>query len=214
MSARAATLIVALFVTTAVLADPQTTTTTTSSTSLPGAIVATFCNQEYALCIKAPCGPIVSRKPDGTFSIEQANCTCDVLTGWSMGPGACDKRAPVTVSGRTYLMSTYSNFFNKTNLTLSCPSSDQVWALCYGAPCVIDEKNPSKSICTCPIQIGPSMTLGGECWQGECNRIWSAATPQADAFANDNFYKYMTQHNLQPPPNPPAKDCPATTTSQ
>jgi len=215
MSARAATLIVALFVTTAVLAaDPQTTTTTTTSTSSPGAIVATFCNQEYALCIKAPCGPIVSRKPDGTFSIEQANCTCDVLTGWSMGPGACDKRAPVTVSGRTYLMSTYSNFFNKTNLTLSCPSSDQVWALCYGAPCVIDEKNRSKSICTCPIQVGPSMTLGGECWQGECDRIWSAATPQADAFANDNFYKYMTQHNLQPPPNPPAKDCPATTTSQ
>jgi len=105
-------------------------------------------------------------------------------------------------------------FYNKTNLTLSCSSSDQVWALCYGAPCVVDEKDPSKSVCTCPIQVGPSMTLGGNCRQDACKSIWSAATPTADAFANDNFYKYMTQHNLQPPPNPPAKDCPATTTSQ
>jgi len=210
MSVRATTLIVALLVATAVLAaDPQPATS-----SSPGAIVATFCNGEYALCIKAPCGPIVSRKPDGTFAIEQANCTCDVLTGWSMGPGACDKRAPVTVNGRTYLMSTYSNFFNRTNQTLSCPSSDQVWALCYGAPCVIDEKNPSKSVCTCPIQIGPSMTLGGDCWPGACKAIWSAATPAADAFANDNFFKYMTENKLQPPPNPPAKACSDMTTSQ
>jgi len=210
MSVRVTTLIVAIFVATAAIAaDPQP-----SSSTQPGAIVATFCNGEYALCIKAPCSPIVSRKKsDGTYSIEEANCTCDVLTGWSMGPGSCDKRAPVTVSGRTYLVSTYSNFFNKTNLTLSCPSSDQVWALCYGAPCVIDEKNPSKSVCTCPIQVGPSMTLGGDCWQGACKSIWSAATPAADAFANDHFYKYMTEHKLQPPPNPPAKDCPATTTS-
>jgi len=197
MSVRAATLIVVLFAAGAAFAaDPQTTSTTT-----PGAILYTFCNQEYALCIKAPCGPIVSRKPDGTYSIEEANCTCDVLTGWSMGPGACDKRATVTVSGRTYVISTYSNFFNKTNLTLSCPSSYQMWALCYGAPCVIDE-------------IGPSMTLGGECQQDACKSIWSAAAPKADAFANDHFFQYMTQNGLQPPPNPPAKACPDTSTQK
>ncbi|HSY52035.1 MAG TPA: hypothetical protein VLC46_24745 [Thermoanaerobaculia bacterium] len=204
------TFIVGMAVTTAALAnDPQATTT-----GSPGAIVATFCQGEYALCIKAPCAPIVTRKPDGTFSIEEANCTCDVLTGWSMGPLACDKRAPVTVSGHTYLMSTYSNFFNKTNLTLSCPSSDQVWALCYGAPCVVDEKNPSKSTCTCPIRVGPSMTLGGECRQEACKSIWSAATPSADTFANNNYFNYMTENKLQPPPNPPAKACPDTSTQK
>jgi len=214
MDARTATLLLAIFVTAAALAaDPQTTTTTsTSSSSQPGAIVATFCNGPYALCIKAPCSPIVSRKKgDGTYSIEEANCTCDVLAGWSMGPGACDKRTPETVSGRTYLVSTYSNFYNKTNLTLSCPSSDEVWALCYGAPCVIDQKDPSKAVCTCPIQIGPSMTLGGNCRQDACKSIWSAATPSGNAFANSTYYKYMTDNGLQPPPNPPAKACPMTT---
>jgi hypothetical protein len=212
MSVRAATLIVAIVVASAAMAaEPQTTSTSGTGTENPAAI---FCQQTYALCIKAPCSPIVTRKPDGTFSIDKANCSCDVLPGWSMGPGPCDKRAPVTVAGHTYLMSTYSNFFNKTNLTLSCPSSDQVWALCYGAPCVIDEKDPSKSICTCPIMTGPAMTLGGACRQEACKSIWSAATPQADAFANNNFYNYMTTNKLQPPPNPPAKDCPATTTGQ
>ena len=209
MSVRAITLIVAILVVAAAFAaEPQPST---SGTENP---VAIFCQQTYALCIKAPCSPIVSRKDDGTYSIEQADCSCVVLPGWSMGPGPCDKRAPVTVGGRTYLMSTYSNFFNKTNATLSCPSSDQVWALCYGAPCVIDEKNPDKAVCTCPIRTGPAMTLGGDCWTGACKTIWSAATPQADAFANNNFFKYMTDHKLQPPPNPPAKDCSAATTSQ
>jgi hypothetical protein len=208
MTVRALTLLIGFLVSAAAFAQTQPAP---PSTENPAAI---FCQQTYALCIKAPCSPIASRKPDGTFSIEQANCICDVLPGWSMGPGPCDKRAPVTVSGHTYLMSTYSNFYNKTNLTLSCPSSDQVWALCFGAPCVVDEKDPSKSVCTCPIKIGPAMTLGGNCRQEACKSIWSAATPQADNFANNNFYNYMTANNLQPPPNPPAKDCPATTTSQ
>lgn len=211
MSVRATALLVALLVATATFAaDPQPTSATPSSENP----VAIFCEQTYALCIKAPCSPIVSRKGDGTFAIEQANCTCSVLPGWSMGPGPCDKRAPVTMNGRTYLMSTYSNFYNKTNLTLSCPSSDQVWALCYGAPCVVSEKDPSKSICTCPIRVGPSMTLGGACEQEACKGIWSAATPQADAFANNNFYNYMTANHLTPPPNPPAKDCPAVPTRE
>lgn len=174
------------------------------------ASAATFCNGQYALCIKAPCSPIVSRNSDGTYSTTQANCTCDVLTGWSMGLGACNTRTPVTVSGRTYLVSSYSNFFNKTNLTLSCPSSEQVWAECYGAACAIDEKDSKKAVCTCPVKTGPAMTLGGGCRSGACKTIWSAATPNGYKFANDHFYQYMKQNNLQPPPNPPAKACPAT----
>ncbi len=174
-------------------------------------LTSTFCNQTYALCTKAPCSPIVTHKKDGTYSIEQADCVCDVMPGWSMGSGACDKRAPETVNGRTFLTSTYSNFFNTTSLALSCPSTSQMWAWCYGSPCVVDEKNPSKAVCTCPINISPSTTLGGECRQEACNSIWSAATPQNDTNANNNFYNYLTEHNLQPPPNPPAKACPTTT---
>ncbi len=183
----------------AVAADPP---------AMPAEIsAATFCQGQYALCIKAACSPIVSRNSDGTYSITEANCTCDVLTGWSMGPGTCDTRTPVTTNGRTYLVSTYSNFFNKTNLTLSCPS-DTMWAWCYGSPCVVDEKDPTKAVCTCPVQVSKAMTLGGGCRQDACNSIWSAANPVADAFANNHFYKYMTDNKLQPPPNPPAKDCP------
>ncbi|HEV7920965.1 MAG TPA: hypothetical protein VGR02_09275 [Thermoanaerobaculia bacterium] len=169
---------------------------------------AVFCNQQYALCIKAPCSPIVSRNSDGTYAVTQASCVCDVLTGWSMGPDACDTRTPTTVSGRTYLISTYSNFYNKTNLTLSCPSSEQVWAMCYGAACAIDEKNSKKAVCTCPIATGPMLTLGGGCRGGACNSIWSAATPSENAFSNKHFYEYMKKNSLQPPPNPPAKACP------
>ena len=50
----------------------------------------------------------------------------------------------------TTLMSTYSNRFNATNKTLSCSSTDTLWAMCYGAPCVIDSKDPNKASCTCP----------------------------------------------------------------
>jgi hypothetical protein len=169
----------------------------------------TFCNGQYALCIKAPCTPIVSRNSDGTYSVSQAHCVCEVLTGWSMGPGACDTRTPVTSNGQTYLVSTYSNFYNKTNLALSCPNSGQTWATCYGSPCVIDAKDPKKADCTCTMKTGAMMTLGGGCRTGACNTIWSAATPAGFTTSNQHFYEYMTQNKLQPPPNPPAKACPA-----
>src|SRR5437763_10262224 len=67
----------------------------------------TFCNGRYALCIKAPC------KRDVANASEKVNCLCDVINGWSMGPQSCDVR-------KVKLISTYSNLYNKTNLTLSC----------------------------------------------------------------------------------------------
>ena len=169
---------------------------------------ATFCLQPYALCIKAPCRPIVTRNSDGTYSITAADCLCDVLPGWSMGPGNCGSRMAQTIGGRTYMVSTYSNFFNKTNLTLSCTNPNTMWAWCYGSPCVVDEKDPSKATCTCPIQIGAMMTLGGGCKPEACNSLWSAAFPKQDAFANNEFFNYLTEHQLKPPPNPQAKNCP------
>lgn len=105
-------------------------------------------------------------------------------------------------------MSTYSNFFNKTSLTLTCPSQETVWAWCYGAPCSIDPKDPSKAICTCPVQTGPAKTLGGACRGDACTSIWSAASFAEDWFANNYFAYYMKKNDLQPPANPPAQDCP------
>lgn len=49
---------------------------------------AVFCEGRYALCIKAPCTPIVTRdKSTGEYSVTEANCQCDMEIGWSMGPG-------------------------------------------------------------------------------------------------------------------------------
>ena len=169
---------------------------------------AVFCEGRYALCIKAPCKPIVSRSGDRKYAIEEANCSCEVETGWSMGPGSCDERKPATRGDRTYLISTYSNLFNESNQTLTCESKETVWAMCYGAPCVVDENDPAKAICTCPVKTGKAMTLGGDCRKTACRDIWSAGTPADDTFANNHFYKYMKEHNLQPPPLPPAKECP------
>ncbi len=170
---------------------------------------ATMCTGKYALCIKAPCTPVVTYA-NGTFSITEANCTCDVLVGNNMGPGDCDSRAPVTSGEQTYLISTYSNFYNKTNLTLSCPDPSTMWAWCYGSPCVVDEKDPSKATCTCPVKVSAMFTLGGGCKAETCDSIWSAATLAENEFANNYFYNFLTSTNAQPAPNPPAKFCPGS----
>jgi hypothetical protein len=171
---------------------------------------ATFCDGTYALCIKASCSAIASRGSSGTTSIDNALCACDVVKGWSMGPASCSARAPVQSGGYTYLMSTYSNAFNATNKTLSCGSADTLWAWCYGAPCVVDPNAPDKASCNCPVKQSAANTLGGDCKQGACSGIWSAATPQADAGAGAIFAAYMKKNNPTVPSLPPAQACPVT----
>ena len=166
---------------------------------------ATFCNGTYALCIKASCTPIATRTGH-----DSALCSCDVVDGWSMGPASCTAREPVARGRYTYLMSTYSNMFNATNKTLSCSSTDTEWAWCYGAPCVIDPKDPKKASCTCPVKQSAANTLGGDCRQAACEGLWSAATPQADAGANVIFAAYMKKNNPTVPSLPPAEACPVT----
>jgi len=170
---------------------------------------ATFCDGTYALCIKAPCEPIPTLDRLLNYEVDHALCSCDVVTGWSMGPGACADRAPVTQGGRTYLISTYSNLYNDEEKTLSCDSRDTVWAWCYGAPCAVDENDSSKAVCTCPVETGPARTLGGGCRQAACDGIWSAATPAGDLFANENYYHWMQKNQPDVPVNPPAPKCPA-----
>jgi hypothetical protein len=168
---------------------------------------ATFCDGTYALCIKAPCAPIASS--DG-HEIDSALCSCEVVKGWSMGPASCAARTPVKQGNYTYLMSTYSNLFNAGNKTLTCSSSSTLWAWCYGAPCVVDSKDPTKASCNCPVKQSAASTLGGDCQQNACGGLWSAATPQADAGANAIFAAYMKKNNPTVPSLPPAEACPAT----
>jgi hypothetical protein len=170
---------------------------------------ANFCEGTYALCIKAPCAGIPTLDRLGNYVIERALCSCEVVQGVSMGPGSCADRAPVTQQGRTYLISTYSNRFNDTSRTLTCQNSQTVWAWCYGAPCVLDENNPGKATCTCPLMQSAMSTLGGDCRQEACNGIWSAATPAGDAFASTHFFRTVQKDYPRVPVNQPAQMCPA-----
>jgi hypothetical protein len=167
-----------------------------------------FCDGTYALCIKAPCSAIPTIDRLGNYAVDFALCSCDLMQGWSMGPGACSDRTPVKKKGRTYLISTYSNSFNNTEKTLSCPR-DTLWAWCYGAPCIVDEKAPNKAVCTCPVQQGLAKTLGGKCQPGACSGIWSAATSAGDAFANQHYQSYMQKNHPSVKVNPPAAACSA-----
>jgi hypothetical protein len=170
---------------------------------------ATFCEGTYALCIKAACTGIPTLDRLGNYVIDRALCSCDVVKGVSMGPGACEDREKVTQHGRTFLISTYSNRDNATNRTLTCSDPKTTWAWCYGAPCVVDENNPDKATCTCPIMQSPMSTLGGNCRQDACNGIWSAAVPAGDKIANENFYRTMQRKYPNIPANPPAPMCTA-----
>ena len=65
----------------------------------------------------------------------------------------------------------------------------------------------NAAVCKCPVNTGPMSTLGGTCDQGSCSKVWSAATPANDAFANKHFYNYMKKHHPDYPANPPALAC-------
>ena len=129
-----------------------------------------------------------------------------------MGPGQCADRAPVTQAlSRTFMISTYSNAFNvrsgSLNTTLHCPSENTLWAWCYGAPCVVDDRDPSLAHCTCPLETSRMETLGGDCNTDNCEYIWSAAVPAGDDFANKHFYDYVKAHYPNHPANMPALAC-------
>lgn len=104
-------------------------------------------------------------------------------------------------------MSTYSNYFNIEEQTLTCNKSNQKWANCYGAPCVSDATDPARAHCNCPVWTGEMLTLGGKCAKDSCNAMWSAATPKQNAFANNHFYNYVKDNYPSYPTKPPAKVC-------
>jgi hypothetical protein len=144
---------------------------------------AVFCEGTYALCTRAAC----------TEAGDSAQCACEVVEGWAMGPQKCSARGPRIEYGVSYLWSSYSTEFNDQAQTLTCPSAQTTWAYCYGARCVWDEDDRKKATCTCPIVHGAMSTLGGNCQQASCSKIWSAVSTGADKVANERFNARMAR---------------------
>ena len=165
--------------------------------------VAVFCEGTYALCIKAPCAPVLN--VDG--SVTKAVCSCVVEQGISMGPASCAARIPRKHGSTTHMISTYSNKFNNEEQNLTCKNTGQQWANCYGAACISDSKDPTRAHCTCPVRTSDMVTLGGKCNQSSCNEMWSAARPAENAYANNHFYTTVKNKFPNAPVNPPAKVC-------
>ncbi len=165
--------------------------------------LALFCEGTYALCIKAPCVPVTNAK--GT--VTSVVCSCTVEEGWSMGPATCADRRVLKHGSTSHMMSTYSNYYNTEEQTLTCNTTNQQWANCYGAPCTSNNGEPNRAHCTCPVWTGEMKTLGGKCDKGNCNAMWSAATPAQNTFANNYFFEYMSKNHPKYPAKPPAKVC-------
>lgn len=176
-----------------------------------GSNQANFCQGTYALCITAPCAAVPTLDRLGNYYVNTGLCECDVIVdsedspAWSMGPGSCEDRALVEQNGRQFLISTYSNLYNPENKVVTC-GEDTLWAWCYGAPCVVDEEDPTKALCTCPLTQSAANLLISDCSDtGYCGEIWSAAVPPGDCFANCRYYEELTRMGI--PVNPPADLC-------
>jgi hypothetical protein len=70
---------------------------------------------------------------------------------------------------------------------------------------VVDERDPTKATCNCPLETSAMQTLGGDCDTGNCKYIYSAATPNGDNVANVQFAEYMQKNGY--PHEPPAQMC-------
>jgi hypothetical protein len=173
-----------------------------------GDVAPTFCEGAYALCIEASCSPIVSRGQDGHLAVERALCACDVVEGWSMGPMSCPERSKTAQGARTFLASAFSNLYSGRSRVLSCPSPSHEWAYCYGAPCVVDPRDPKKAMCDCPVKTGPAKHLGGDCKPTACEELWVGATPAGDEFAGPYFHGFLRKEHPEVPVHPAAQACP------
>jgi Zn-finger protein len=159
-----------------------------------------MCTGKYALCDAAVCTPIAEQQgypgpPEAKPS--HALCTCVVENGQNLGPGPCSDRVPRGKKGE-YILSTYSYALHKPYLT--CPAGGNR-TVCFGYPCLIDEKDPKRAHCTCPITYdsGEFKTQGGGCNVASCSKdLWQGGT-QAEY---DAINAIFTKATGQPaPPN-------------
>lgn len=174
-----------------------------TSQRLDGKILQ-MCTGKYAICDAALCAPLAAQAgPPGSKSVQPttAVCTCEVKIGPNLGPGPCDNRTPSGPNGE-YIMSTYS--YALKNPYLTCKSGG-TRTVCFGYPCVIDQKDPSRAHCTCPIKYDSEefQTQGGNCNPASCsNELWQGGTPNEYKLINEIFTKATGE---QPP-----QDCAAT----
>jgi hypothetical protein len=159
-----------------------------------------MCTGTYAICDAALCTPLAAQQgPPGSKSVQPttAVCECGVEQGPNLGPGPCANRNPSGPNGE-YIMSTYS--YALKNPYLSCPEGN-ARTVCFGYPCVIDQKDRSRAHCTCPITYGSKAfkTQGGDCNVASCsNGLWQGGTPDEYKIINEMFTKATGQ---QPPPD-------------
>jgi len=157
-----------------------------------------ICDNEYALCTSAPCIPDPSN-PD-----SKAICSCEVNKGKNFGMSSCESRTPVTDSnGVTKTLSTYSFAQAASKPVLSC-AAGKPWTNCLDQPCIVDQMNPHKAICTCEIlRDQPFLTYGGDCNVLTCDTAyWSAATSEAFLQGSQELIKTMGLKEM------PAEYCP------
>jgi hypothetical protein len=77
----------------------------------------------------------------------------------------------------TKALSTYSFAQAPTKPVLHCLEG-KPWTDCLDQPCIVDQMNPLKAICTCKIvRDKPFETFGGDCNSLTCDTgYWSGAT--------------------------------------
>lgn len=133
---------------------------------------------QYALCTTAKCFPIPGQE-------GMALCNCKVEQGYSAGqePGEPVK---TTSEGYKFIKSRYYPIETYVKCSNSRP-----WAFCLDSPCLIDENDPSKAVCTCSIvqNQGDYILPSDTCDQSLCETglYSSALTTQDDdieAFLN------------------------------
>jgi Zn-finger protein len=154
-----------------------------------------MCTGKYALCDAAVCTPIAEQQgypgpPEAKPS--HALCTCVVENGQNLGPGPCSDRVPRGKKGE-YILSTYSYALHKPYLT--CPAGGNR-TVCFGYPCLIDEKDPKRAHCTCPINYdsGEFKTQGGGCNVASCSKdLWQGGTQAEYDAINAIFTKATGQ---------------------
>lgn len=154
-----------------------------------------MCTGKYALCDAAACTPIPEQHGyPGAPEIKPSHalCECKVETGQNLGPGSCEDRVPRGKKGE-YILSTYS--FALPDPYLSCPAGGDR-TVCFGYPCMIDEKHPDRAHCTCPIIYGAGafLTQGGGCNVASCqNGLWQGGTADEYKLINALFQQQTGQ---------------------
>jgi hypothetical protein len=163
-------------------------------TTLSGAVLSgctgesnpdfTVCEGIYALCTTAQCRPIAGKE-------DTVSCDCTVQTGYSAGLEPC-KEEVATAEGKQIV----SRYYPIKSYAIC--SNDRPWANCLDSTCIVDDSDPSKAACACPVvkNQGPYVMVTETYDASTCTSgIWSSATV-TDANRATDFLK--TNDKLKP----------------